>query len=129
MLKLCKGCVEALKIYNPYIDENGHQIPIEKLDIKIVPKARCDNFKIGKTKEIKNSKNLNLDINKEIGRIFMSINKQKDNFLVSEIVNDIKKHPNEYPFEKYDEIYFLDRERISDLLRKGLKFEEQADRK
>lgn len=52
MLKLCKGCVEALKIYNPYIDENGHQIPIEKLDIKIVPKEKCDNSKLNKTKKI-----------------------------------------------------------------------------
>lgn len=45
-IRLCKNCIEALKEYNPYIDSNGNTLPIEQLDIKEVPKQRCDNFKI-----------------------------------------------------------------------------------
>ncbi len=76
-----------------------------------------------KTFKIENPQDSDFDINKIIGRIGVSIGEQKDDILSNAIIADIKKYPDRYPFKESDEIYFLDRERLSDLLRKGLEFE------
>lgn len=47
-IRLCKGCIDQLREYNPYIDDNGSTIPIDKLDIEVVPLKECDNYKLGK---------------------------------------------------------------------------------
>lgn len=52
IIKLCRGCVEALNDYNPYVDDTGQTIPIEELQIVIVDKIqRCDNYKIVRRKK------------------------------------------------------------------------------
>ena len=49
MIKLCQGCVDDLQEYNPYIDECGNTIPVEKLDILLVHTIEeCDNYKLGR---------------------------------------------------------------------------------
>lgn len=52
-IHLCQNCVNQLKEYNPYIDDKGNIIPVNKLNIEIVSKEKCDNFKLTKTKNIK----------------------------------------------------------------------------
>jgi hypothetical protein len=46
-IKLCKGCINDLKDYNPYIDDKGRTIPLDELDIIEVNLKDCDNYKIG----------------------------------------------------------------------------------
>lgn len=41
---LCEGCINNLKEYNPYVDENGNEIPMEELEIKKVSQEKCDNY-------------------------------------------------------------------------------------
>ena len=52
-IHLCKGCINELNEYNPYIDDKGNTIPVNQLDIEVVSKEQCDNFKLTKTKKIK----------------------------------------------------------------------------
>lgn len=40
---LCEGCMEMLNEYNPYIDKDGNEIPIEDLEIIQVDVDECDN--------------------------------------------------------------------------------------
>lgn len=39
----CKGCVEDLKEYNPYVYYNGEQIPLNRIEIIKVPYEFCEN--------------------------------------------------------------------------------------
>ena len=41
--KLCKGCIEELQNYNPYIYDDGSQIPLENLVITTVKIPECVN--------------------------------------------------------------------------------------
>lgn len=53
-LHLCKGCIEDLKEYNPYIDDNGNTIPIEDMEIIETDIKHCENtnlFKKSKNKK------------------------------------------------------------------------------
>ena len=45
-INLCKNCAKQLKEYNPYIDKNGDTIPIEDIEINIVPIEQCDNYTV-----------------------------------------------------------------------------------
>ena len=45
-LHLCKGCIEDLKVYNPYIDEKGNTILLKDMLIVKVPKSKCINTKL-----------------------------------------------------------------------------------
>ena len=45
-VKLCKGCIEDLKHYNPYIDENGNPVSIDELDIEEVSMKKCENYTV-----------------------------------------------------------------------------------
>ncbi len=47
-IDLCKGCVEMLDEYNPYITADGKQIPRELIEINIVSIEKCDNYLITK---------------------------------------------------------------------------------
>lgn len=46
-INLCKGCIEDLKEYNPYVDDNGVLIPLNELTINEVPLEQCDNYLLG----------------------------------------------------------------------------------
>lgn len=48
-INLCKGCIEDLKEYNPYIDDNGVTLSLNELTINEVPLEQCDNYLIGRT--------------------------------------------------------------------------------
>ena len=42
----CKGCIEDLKEYNPYVYYNGEQIPLNKIEVIKVPYEFCENNEI-----------------------------------------------------------------------------------
>lgn len=48
-INLCKGCIEDLKDYNPYVDDNEVSIPLNELNINEVPLEKCDNYLLGVT--------------------------------------------------------------------------------
>lgn len=48
-INLCKGCIEDLKEYNPYVDDNGVTLPLNELTINEVPIKQCDNYLLGRT--------------------------------------------------------------------------------
>lgn len=39
----CEGCAEDLKEYNPYIFEDGTRIPLEDIEVIVVPHEFCEN--------------------------------------------------------------------------------------
>ena len=45
-INLCENCRKELENYNPYVDENGSTIPVNELEINIVPEDKCDNYTI-----------------------------------------------------------------------------------
>ena len=42
----CKGCIEDLKEYNPYVDAEGNTIPLDRIEVIEVPKEFCENSEI-----------------------------------------------------------------------------------
>ena len=42
----CKGCIEDLKEYNPYVDAEGKPIPLDRIEVVEVPKEFCENSEI-----------------------------------------------------------------------------------
>ena len=42
----CKGCIEDLKEYNPYVDAEGKTIPLDRIEAIEVPKEFCENSEI-----------------------------------------------------------------------------------
>ncbi len=42
----CKGCIEDLKGYNPYVDAKGNPIPLDRIEVIEVPKEFCENAEI-----------------------------------------------------------------------------------
>ena len=42
----CKGCIEDLKEYNPYVYYNGEQIPLNRIEVIKVPYEFCENTEI-----------------------------------------------------------------------------------
>lgn len=47
-IPLCKGCIEDLQEYNPYIDSEGRDIPLERIHPIEVDIEHCENTIITK---------------------------------------------------------------------------------
>lgn len=47
-LCLCKGCIDDLDEYNPYVDDDGKQIPRENIETIEVSQKLCYNTLITK---------------------------------------------------------------------------------
>lgn len=43
LIPLCKGCIKDLEEYNPYVDSEGHTIPLNRILVKEVPQSQCEN--------------------------------------------------------------------------------------
>lgn len=42
-VSLCKGCIDDLEDYNPYVDANGETISIDRIIIHEVDQKHCNN--------------------------------------------------------------------------------------